>query len=51
MALLFDDSGSCWGVLDLDSHEVGAFDDTDVEGLQSVMRAAGLTQAGPCAID
>ena len=48
---LFDESGSCWGVLDLDSHEVGAFDDTDVEGLQSVLRAAGLTQAGPCAID
>jgi len=41
---LFDESGSCWGVLDLDSHEVGAFDDTDVTGLQQVLRAAGLTR-------
>ena len=48
---LFDESGTCWGVLDLDSHELGAFDDTDVEGLQSVLQSAGLTQADPPAID
>ena len=41
---LFDESGACWGVLDLDSHEVGAFDNTDVEGLQKVLLAAGLTR-------
>ena len=35
--------GTCWGVLDLDSHEVGAFDDPDAEGLACVLRAAGLT--------
>lgn len=40
---LFDASGGCWGVLDLDSYEVGSFDETDVEGLQSVLRATGLT--------
>jgi len=40
---LTDPAGVCWGVLDLDSHEVGAFDDTDVAGLTRVLRAAGLT--------
>jgi putative methionine-R-sulfoxide reductase with GAF domain len=39
---LFGD-GSCWGVLDLDSHEVGSFDDVDAEGLRRVLLAAGLT--------
>jgi putative methionine-R-sulfoxide reductase with GAF domain len=42
---LFDaDSGDCWGVLDLDSHEIGAFDDADVAGLERALRAAGLTK-------
>jgi putative methionine-R-sulfoxide reductase with GAF domain len=40
---LFEANGTCWGVLDLDSQEVGAFDEGDVRGLQSVLRAAGLT--------
>ena len=44
---LFDESGTCWGVLDLDSHAVGAFDDSDVQGLQSVLVAAALTRADP----
>jgi L-methionine (R)-S-oxide reductase len=35
--------GSCWGVLDLDSHTVGSFADADAEGLVRVLRAAGLT--------
>ncbi len=39
----FDDEGSCWGVLDLDSHEIGAFTDADAEGLKRVLEAAGLT--------
>ena len=42
---MFDDSVTCWGVLDIDSHEIGAFDDADIEGLQRVLQAAGLTQA------
>ena len=32
----------CWGVLDIDSHSVGAFDEGDAEGLRSVLSAAGL---------
>jgi putative methionine-R-sulfoxide reductase with GAF domain len=40
---LFEPDGRCWGVLDLDSHQVGAFDATDVDGLMCVLRAADLT--------
>ncbi len=40
---VFEADGTCWGVLDLDSHDVGAFDEADVRGLESVLRAAGLT--------
>ena len=43
---LVDESGTCWAVLDLDSHDIGAFDHTDVAGLQGVLRAARLTHAG-----
>ena len=44
---LIDQSGDgggegCWGVLDVDSWDVGAFDERDAEGLISVLRAAGL---------
>ncbi|MHC4916745.1 MAG: GAF domain-containing protein [Planctomycetota bacterium] len=35
--------GSCRGVLDLDSHELAAFDAADAEGLGEVLIAAGLT--------
>ena len=42
---LFNESGTCWAVLDLDSYDLAAFDDTDVEGLQNVLQAAGLTPA------
>lgn len=38
--------GTCWGVLDLDSYDVGAFDDNDVAGLTRLLCAAGLTHAG-----
>ena len=41
---LFDEGGECWGVLDLDSYDVGAFADDDVAGLTLVLRAAGLTR-------
>lgn len=40
---LLEPSGACWGVLDLDSHALGAFDEADVAGLSIVLRAAGLT--------
>lgn len=39
---LIDADGRCWGVLDVDSWEVGAFDESDEAGLRSVLRAAGL---------
>lgn len=40
---LLDESGKCWGVLDLDSYNVGAFTDDDVTGLTMLLRQAGLT--------
>ncbi len=36
-------SGECRGVLDLDSHEVAAFDDADAEQLAAILRQAGLS--------
>ena len=41
---LLEPGGRCWGVLDLDSHEVGSFGADDVAGLVEVLRAAGLTE-------
>src|SRR5688572_21849392 len=40
---LFDGAGGCWGVFDVDSWDVGAFDQRDADGLASVLRAAGLS--------
>jgi putative methionine-R-sulfoxide reductase with GAF domain len=40
---LLDSDGGCWGVLDLDSFDTGAFDRADVEGLLMLLRAAELT--------
>jgi L-methionine (R)-S-oxide reductase len=37
---LLDPDGRAWGVLDLDSHETGAFADSDVAGLRRVLAAA-----------
>lgn len=42
---LIDREGHAWGVLDLDSHSVGAFTQRDVDGLTAVLRAAGLLPA------
>ena len=39
---LLDESGVCWGVIDLDSHDVGAFGERDEAGLREVLGAAGL---------
>ncbi|MBT8484045.1 MAG: GAF domain-containing protein [Phycisphaerales bacterium] len=36
------DPGTERGVLDLDSHELAAFDESDAHGLQRVLRVAGL---------
>ncbi len=40
---LLDEQSRSWAVLDIDSHEVGAFDDLDARGLCRVLRAAGFT--------
>ncbi|HUU82877.1 MAG TPA: GAF domain-containing protein [Phycisphaerae bacterium] len=40
---LFEADGRCWGVLDLDSFEAGAFGIEDVEGLLGALQATGLT--------
>ncbi len=38
---------ACWGVLDLDSHKVGAFDEHDAHGLADVLRAVGFVTPSP----
>lgn len=48
---LIEADGRCGGVLDLDSHEVESFGTADVDGLQSVLHAAGLTSARLSAAD
>jgi putative methionine-R-sulfoxide reductase with GAF domain len=40
-------NGVCWGVLDLDSHEVACFGSSDICGLEGVLRAAGLLDRTP----
>ncbi len=35
--------GTAWGVLDADSHLLGAFSDADAVGLQRVLEASGLS--------
>lgn len=40
---LYNDSGDCYGVLDVDSYEVGAFTQDDVRELQSLLIKAELT--------
>lgn len=39
---LINERGECWGVLDLDSYDIRAFDESDDRGLRDVLRAAGL---------
>lgn len=39
---LIDEAGMCWGVLDVDSWDIAAFDERDAEGFAAVLRAAGL---------
>ncbi len=47
---LLDHDGTCWGVLDLDSFDVGAYDHRDVAGLSDVLQAAGF-RAGTLATE
>ncbi|MGE0479193.1 MAG: GAF domain-containing protein [Phycisphaerae bacterium] len=41
-----DERGACWGVLDADSHAVGAFDEHDAAALRALLVQAGLTFGG-----
>jgi len=43
---LFDQDGSCWGVLDLDSHERNSFLDSDAHQLHKLMIICGLSWDG-----
>ncbi len=44
---LFEGDGTCWGVLDADSYEVGAFTESDARSLAAAVEAIGLsTPAG-----
>ncbi len=40
---LLEADGSCWGVLDVDSFEVGAFSTADALGLAGLVERAGLS--------
>lgn len=40
---LFNPDGACWGVLDLDSYDPDAFDETDAAWLARILEAAGLS--------
>ena len=44
---LLESSGRCWGVFDADSWDVAAFDETDVEGLTTLLESAGLSSPHP----
>ena len=41
---LLEPDGSCWGVLDADSFEVGAFTAADARGLAGLVERAGLSE-------
>lgn len=40
---LLSEDGSCYGVLDVDSHDVGAFSRHDAKGLTNLLQRYGLT--------
>lgn len=46
---LLNDDGTCWGVLDADSYQVGAFEERDVQGMTMLLQRLGLTsKAAAC---
>jgi putative methionine-R-sulfoxide reductase with GAF domain len=40
-----DEADRCWGVLDVDSFDVNAFDESDAAGLRGALHAVGLRPA------
>lgn len=47
---LLDGAGGCDTVLDVDSHQAGAFDDHDAQGMTKVLVALGLTTPATLAL-
>lgn len=39
----FEADGRCWGVLDVDSFDAGAFDERDAEAMTDLLRSLGLS--------
>lgn len=44
---LLDEQGRCYGVFDVDSYDVGAFDTADVIGMTTLVEHAGLSVRQP----
>jgi GAF domain-containing protein len=44
---LFEQDGRCYGVLDADSHERGAFGEHDARMMKRVMEATGISWPSP----
>lgn len=44
---MFDDSGDCWGVLDVDSRDRDAFGEKDLIEMRRIMEAVGLSWPAP----
>jgi len=42
---MIDAAGTCWGVLDVDSYQVGAFAERDAMMMEDLCRRVGLTSA------
>lgn len=42
--------GTCWGVLDADSHELAAFTVEDALGMRAVLEASGLSAPSPAGV-
>lgn len=43
----FDADGACWGVLDADSFDAGAFEEHDIEGMRALVEAFGVSAPAP----
>lgn len=41
---MFDGAGACWGVLDVDSFEIGAFGEHDARGMAALCETLGLSR-------
>lgn len=44
---LVNEEGECYGVLDIDSFAIGAFDENDAAAMHSLLWSCGLSAGGP----